>query len=364
LEQLQRRDRELVEAQEQQTATAEILGVMSRSPTNLQPVLDSIAQNAARVCGASDALIRLIEGNVLRLVAHHGPLPGLDERIPLNRGSATGRAISDRQTIHLQDLAAETIAELPIGKSLQDRFGHRTVLAMPLLREGVAIGGILIRRQEVRPFSDKQIQLLRTFADQAVIAIQNVRLFKELQARNTELTDTLARQTATSEILRVISSSPTDVQPVFDTIARNASALCGSEYAIVFRFDGERLHLAAQHNARPDAVSAIERLFPRRPGREISSGRAILERAVVHIPDVEQDPEYSPEAIRAQIARSYLAVPMLRDGAPIGTMGSRGPLQGHLPPSRSRSCRPLPTRRSSPSRMCGSSPNWRHAIAT
>src|SRR5262249_15994212 len=153
------------------------------------------------------------------------------------------------------------------------------------------------------------------------IVIENVRVLPELQTSNTEFTDTLARQTATSDLLQVISSPPTDVQPVFDTIARNASALCGSEYAIVFRFDGELLHLAAQHNARPDAVSAIERLFPRRPGREISSGRPILERAVVHIPDVEKNPEYSPEAIRAQIARSYLAVPMLRDGAPIGTIG-------------------------------------------
>src|SRR5262245_41964308 len=211
-EQRRTRDRELVEAQEQQAATSEILRVISRSRTELQPVLTAVAESAARVCWADDALIRLVDGDALRLVTHYGPLPDLDEIIPRDRGSATGRAIADRRAVHIHDLAAESESEFPVGRSLQRRFHHRTVLAVPLLREGVASGGILIRRQEVRPFADNQIELLKTFADQAAIAIENVRLFNATK-------EALEQQTATSEILRVISSSPTDVQPVFDAIA-------------------------------------------------------------------------------------------------------------------------------------------------
>src|SRR5262245_63169020 len=225
-EQRRTRDRELVEAQEQQAATSEILRVISRSRTELQPVLTAVAESAARVCWADDALIRFVDGDALRLVTHYGPLPDLDEIIPRDRGSATGRAIADRRAIHIHDLAAETAGEFPVGRSLQRRFHHRTVLAVPLLREGIAIGGILIRRQEVRPFSDKQISLLQTFADQAVIAIENVRLFTELEARNRDLT-------ATGEILQVISRSPTDVQPVFDTIAERAMRLCDAAFGHV-----------------------------------------------------------------------------------------------------------------------------------
>jgi two-component system, NtrC family, sensor kinase len=177
-------------------------------------------------------------------------------------------------------------------------------------------------------------------------------LFTELQEKNraltqahAQVTEALEQQTATSEILRAISSSPTDGQPVFDTIARNASALCGSQYAIVVGCDGELIHLAAQHNARPGEVNATERLFPRRPGRDVASARAILERRLVHIPDVEADPDYAPDAIQALIAPSYLAVPMLREGAPIGAIGSLVLLQDHSRPNRSPSCRPSRTKR-------------------
>jgi two-component system, NtrC family, sensor kinase len=312
------------EALEQQTATAEILGVISRSPTDLQPVLDAIAQNAARVCGASDALIRLIEGDVLRLVAHHGPLPGLDERIPLNRGSATGRAISDRQTIHLQDLAAETTAEFPIGKSLQDRFGHRTVLAMPLLREGVAIGGILIRRQEVRPFSDKQIQLLRTFADQAVIAIENVRLFTELQEKNraltaahAQVTDALEQQTATSEVLRAISGSLTDVQPVLDIIALNAARVCGARDGAVLLKDEADLCVASHHGPLGFAMHSRQTRIP--IGRDWVSGRSVLEKRAIQVEDLLAAGDEYPrglEMARIDGHRTTLATPLLREGEP------------------------------------------------
>ncbi len=173
------RTRELTESLEQQTATSEILRVISSSPTDIQPVLDAVAESAARLCDATNAQIYRVEGNVLRLAACHGSLPATEE-IPITRGSLAGRAVLDRQTFHIHDMAAEIETEFPESKERQRRFGHRTVLSTPLLREGVPLGVIGIRRTEVRPFTDKQIALLKTFADQAVIAIENTRLFQEI----------------------------------------------------------------------------------------------------------------------------------------------------------------------------------------
>ncbi|MEK6666424.1 MAG: GAF domain-containing protein, partial [candidate division NC10 bacterium] len=183
---------DLTEALEQQTATAEILRVISTSPTDLQPVLDAIAESAARLCDANDVIIQRVDGDAIRPMAHYGSIP-LQRGVgwPVNRGSVTGRAVVDRRTVHVHDLAAESDSEYPVGKLHQQELGHRTTLAAPLLREGAAIGAILIRRMEVRPFTEKQIRLLKTFADQAVIAIENVRLFQELQARNRDLTEAL-----------------------------------------------------------------------------------------------------------------------------------------------------------------------------
>jgi GAF domain-containing protein len=236
---LEARNRELTEALDQQMATSEILQVISSSPTSLQPVLDAVAANAARVCGAYDATLLLREGDHTRRVAHHGPIPNdMRDVRPLSGRYVSNRAILEGESVHIHDILGSDREDIADAREAAPRTGYRTLLAMPLLREGEAIGALTIRRREVQPFTEKQIALLRTFADQAVIAIENVRLFTELEARNRDLT-------ATSAILQVISSSPTDVQPVFDAIAKSALRLCEGNFCNVVRYDGEVLHLAA-----------------------------------------------------------------------------------------------------------------------
>src|SRR5262249_27784986 len=316
-EQLESHKRELAEATEQQPATSEILGVIASSPTDVQPVLDTIAENAARVCGSDDAVIRLVEGNILRLAAHYGPVePGFGLEQPLTRGLVSGRAVIDRHTIHVHDLVAESGTEFTESRIQVQRFGHRTMLATPLLREGAPIGAILIRRLEVRPFTEKQIALLKTFADQAVIAIENVRLFNELQVRNHDLTEALDQQTATGEVLRVIASSPTELQPVLDTVIANAVRLIGAEHGHIRQYDGEFLQVVAYWNVGAEGMTALQG-DTIRPGRETAPGRAFLERKPIHIPNLELlEAGYNPSPYRAG---TILVVPMLREGTPIGT---------------------------------------------
>jgi two-component system, NtrC family, sensor kinase len=316
---LQVRNRELTEALEQQTATSEILRVIASSPTDIQPVLDAVAESAARLCGASDANIHLREGDGLRSVANYGPLPSVAV-FSVSRGSATGRAVVDQRTVHIEDFAAESDDEFPEGKMAVNKFGFRTVLATPLLRESVAIGAIAIRRMEVRPFTDSQIKLLETFADQAVIAIENVRLFQELQARNRDLTEALEQQTATSEILRVIASSPTDIQPVLDIVAENAARLCDSSDAQIFRVEGDILRLVAMFGPMP-AVNEFSMT------RGTPTGRAIIDRQTIHVNDVaaEIETEFPESKVIQRVtgARTILAMPLLREGIPIGAINVR-----------------------------------------
>ena len=209
---LAQRTRERDEALEQQSATSEVLRVISRSPTEIQPVLDAIATAAARLLDATDADIMLVEGHLLRNVARHGPdqIWPIGTTRAMNRDWVTGRAVVDRTTVQVRDLQAAQ-KEFPEGAAYAKEYGHRTTLATPLLREGNPIGVILIRRNYVRPFTDKQIALVNTFADQAVIAIENTRLLNGLR-------ESLQQQTATADVLKVISSSPGDMKPVFETM--------------------------------------------------------------------------------------------------------------------------------------------------
>ena len=230
-----------------------------------------------------------------------------------------------------------------------------------MLRDGHPIGAIMVGRLEVRPFSDAHIALLQTFADQAVIAIENVRLFQELEQRNRDLTETLEQQTATSEILRVISSSPTDVQPVFDTIAQSAARLCEAQTCFVFRVRWSAAPLRGPPWA--DGRECRERAPRLAHGPEpgTAAGRSILDRGIAHIPDVHEDPDYAHGTV-AEVAdyRSIVAVPMLRDGVPIGTITvHRSQRRTRSPTGRSTSSRPSPTRPSSPSRTSGCSRSWR-----
>jgi GAF domain-containing protein len=321
---------QVTEAFDRQTATSEILGVISRSLTEVEPVFDTVVSSAARLCEAHDVALLLIEGDHLRLAAGVGPLymsiPS-DFRIRLTRGSAATRAVIDRATVHIHDFAAEPDEEYPVGRELARRFGHRTMLAVPLLRETTPIGVICAFRLEVRPFPEQQIALLRTFAAQAVIAIENVRLFTELQEKNTAVTrahaqvsEALEQQTATSEILKVISSSPTDVQPVFDAIVRNAVRICGGFNGTVFRFDGRLIHVAAHHNLAPEAAEVVHQVFPIPADSGSVTGRAILMRSVIHVPDVVRDPEHTRTTLLNAGFRAILSVPMLHDGEPIGAI--------------------------------------------
>ena len=267
---------ELKESLEQQTATSEILGVIASSPTDLQPVLDAIAQSAARVCGSDDATIRLVEGNEMILAAHFGtippPRPG---RGSLGWRSVGNEALLQRRTIHIPDLQAE--AEKFPDSSHIGR-GIRTFLVTPLLREGTAIGVIAIRRKEVKPFTDKQVALLETFASQAVIAIENVRLFKEIQERNAELREALEHQTATAEVLGIISRSPTDVQPVLDAIVESAARVCGIDDVVLRLHEGNTMVVRAHFGSMP--IGRVEISL------DDSQFGWMREHGTLHIPDV------------------------------------------------------------------------------
>src|SRR5262245_64833184 len=237
---------ELREALEQQTATSEVLKVISRSTFDLQPGLDTLIENATRLCGATHGSIHKAEGDTFPLMAAYALSPELQRFIKENppragRETVVGRVVVERRAVQISDLRADP--EYNYGTRF---FESRTTLGVPLLREGVPIGVIIIFRTEVEPFTDKQLELVTTFADQAVIAIDNVRLFKEIQERNAELREALEHQTATSEVLGIISHSPTDVQPVLDAIVESAAKVCGID-DVVLRLREENTFVPRAH---------------------------------------------------------------------------------------------------------------------
>jgi signal transduction histidine kinase len=306
---------ETKEALEQQTATAEILKVMARSPEDVQPVLDAIAENAARVCGASDAHVYRVDGESLKQWAHYGPIPGLapGETLPLDRGSLVGRCIVDQRTILIADAAQLDPAEFPVSAGLQKRWGYRTSLSVPLIRDGKSIGGIAIRRMEVDPFTPRQIELLETFAQQAVIAIENVRLFNETR-------DALEQQTATAEVLKTINRSAFDLQSIFDVVVQNAHSLCRGNWAYLFRRAGDEFRLVATSGGIPELIT-YEREHPTPISDRTLVGRVALRRAPVHLPDMQTDPDYDWPINREFGVHSAVGLPILRGDEVVGVIG-------------------------------------------
>ena len=265
------------------------------------------------------------------------------------------------RVVHVADIRADPDYAVPEVVAA----GRRTQLGVPLLREGAVIGMIDLGRKRVEPFTERQIELVRTFADQAVIAIENARLLGELQARTRDLEESLEYQTATSDVLNVISRSTADVQPVLDTVVETAARLCGADSAAITMREGEVYRwVSSTFSAAEPEYWAIQRQRTIVPGRESVAGRVALEGRVVHVADILADPDYAlPETVAAG-RRTILGVPLLREGAVLGTIDLARKRVSRSPSGRSSWCAPLPTRRSSRSRMRGCSANCRRARAT
>ena len=322
----QQRTRELRESLQQQTATADVLKLISRSAFDLPTVLNTLAESASRLCEADHVWLYRRDGEVYRWAAscgysnqEHEWIKQSMPALPLapGRGSCVGRTVLEGRPVQIADVLADSEYEFPDVAKL-GRF--RTMLGVPLLREGVPIGVIVLQRTEVRPFTEKQIELATTFADQAVIAIENVRLFDEVQARSRELSESLEQQTATSKVLEVISRSAFDLHAVFETVAESSIRLCGADRAFIFRFDGELLRMSAAFNNASREWKEYLAQHPTRPGRNSAAGRAALERRTVHIPDVRADPEYTFGAKNVEKVRTVLAVPILKGDDLLGVV--------------------------------------------
>ncbi len=319
-QELERRNTEITEALEQQTATTEVLKIISRSTFDLQPVLETLIENATRLCHAGWGVIHRFDGKVLRAVGSYGASPEFIEfwkqlEIGLDRGSALGRAALEKRTIHIEDVLAEPEYKYT---DAQEKGGWRSVLAVPMIREGGLIGVMALARNEVLPFTDKQVELVSTFADQAAIAIENVRLFEELEARNRDLGEALERQTATSDILRVISRSPTDYGPVFDAILNSATRLCEAPLAVLLVREGKHYHLVAERGTRPEFVEWFKSNPIPVDAEESFSVRAATQGEPLQIPDFTDSEAYR-DGVTHQVAgvelegiRSALLVPMMK----------------------------------------------------
>jgi two-component system, NtrC family, sensor kinase len=316
---------ELRKSLQQQTATADVLKVISRSTFDLQTVLDTLVQSAAWLCEADQAAITRPKGDFFEHVASYRFSSEYEEYmaaypIPSGRGSVSGRALVEGKIVHIPDVQAD--ADYAVDDK---KFNVHTTLGVPLIRDGTPIGVIVLQRSTVRPFTDKQIEMATTFADQAVIAIENVRLFDEVQARTRELSEALEQQTATSEVLGVISSSPGELERVFRAMLANAVRICGAKFGNMYLRDGEAFHIAAAHNTPPALIEARLRL-PLRADSKMPISRVVRTRQVVHVADITAEEAYierDPTAVAAvELAgvRTLLIVPMLKEQELIGTI--------------------------------------------
>jgi GAF domain-containing protein len=326
-EQLDHRTRQLAEALEQQAATSEVLKILSRSAFDLQKVLDTLVASAARLCEVETAIIYRPKGEFYEIVASYGFSRDFNEYmqtrpIAVGRGTITGQAAHEAQTIHVHDVLADKEYKLAEAQRIG---GWRTVLGVPMLREGVPIGVITLTRPIVRPFTDKQIELVETFADQAVIAIENVRLFNEAQQRTRELSEALEHQTATAKVLSVISSSPGELEPVFQAVLDNATRICNAKFATLWRFEDGAARILSKL-AIPSALAEFLEGKLHRPGPLNAIGRVIETRQAIHIADYRTDQSYydrdplTVAGVELGGIRTLLAVPMLTGNELIGTI--------------------------------------------
>lgn len=318
--------RELTALAEQQQATAEVLRLISGSPADLQPVFSNILASAIRLCDAHNGVINRWDGQALQLIATLNMPQAYVElrkqsRYSRHQHSASGRMLATRRPVHIADLAADqaylegnppTVAAVELG-------GVRTTLAVPMLKENELIGSFSIGRTAIRPFTDRQIEIVQNFAAQAVVAVENARLLHELR-------ETLQQQTATSKVLQVIASSPGDLKPVFETVLENATRLCDAEFGNIYRWDGEALHLVAWRNTSP-AFAAYRRNGPFHPSATSLIGRMVKTKTVTHVADAADNPDYTERrdpslvaAIELGGVRTYLAIPMLTEGHLIGAI--------------------------------------------
>jgi two-component system, NtrC family, sensor kinase len=312
---------ELRESLQRQTATADVLKVISRSTFDLQTVLDTLTESAARLCSADNGVIFQRDGDLYRFGANFAFSPeavqyALAHPQRPSRNSMIGRVALEGRAIHIPDVLADPEYR---ATGYQQIFGYRTNLGVPLLREGSTIGVFSLTRNEVKPFTEEQIELVTTFADQAVIAIENARLLNELRQRTTDLTESLEQQTATSKVLDVISRSAFDLRAVFEAVIESSVRLCGAERGFIYRFDGEMFRMASSYNAPPLVVEWIER-HPFRAGTDSAKARAALERRSIHIPDIHADPNYTYDAKDIETFHTLLAVPILKGDTLLGVI--------------------------------------------
>lgn len=334
---LKRQAAELAEARAQQTATAEILGVIAKSPADVQPVLDAVVKAATRFCGAEDAAIGLCVGDEMVVSAHEGPIPHtIGRRDKVDRATVAGQSVLDARTVHVPDILAADTTELTITRQLGRDFGYRAIVAVPMMREGRAIGMLFLRRALPGAFAERQIALLQTFAAQAVIAIENARLFNETQ-------EALERQTATADILKVIASSPSELQPVLDVIVETSKNLCGSMSAIMFLLRDGRFEVAAESGPSfiPDRVNFMRANPITLDQRGSALARAAREERTVHIPNSHEDPESGRGGpLGVGPPSSLLSVPLIRDDHVIGGITL---VQSHLSPFTQRQIEAIET---------------------